>query len=121
MAKSGAIGFVDFNAQGNLAAARKVWTPESRPYSEGEIGRMLVTLMASLIRDGNSACTLDAEESHSVEVKDPQPSVPRFVTRDAMIKCRQKQIRISTTTESDGTESIQINEEIGKPEDGLFK
>jgi len=111
-------GTLRFSAQGKLVAASKIWTPEERPYGEGEIGRILVALIGTLVSEGKRECSIDASEGHSVELKG-QPPGPRTVFRDATIGCGDKLISLSVLTEADGVESLTITEEIGDPQEAF--
>ena len=111
-AKTTFVGSFEFNEQGKVTYAERSWTPEERHYSDGELGKALVTLLAGLVSNGNTTCTIDASQSGSVELNRPQPSVPRLVLRDGVIACADKKIRITSTT-FNGEDSMQITEEIG--------
>jgi hypothetical protein len=112
--KSAYVGDVYFNDQGSLVAAVKRWTPEPRHYSDGEIGRALIALIASLVSEGKRACSMDTLGTFSVEPKDPHSAVPRVVDRIAMIKCGHKDITIEVGTQPDGTDGMYITESIHK-------
>jgi hypothetical protein len=112
--KSAYVGDLYFNDQGSLVGAVKRWTPEPRHYSDGEIGRALIALIASLVSEGKSACSMDTLGTFSVEAKDPHSPVPRVVDRSAMIKCGHKEIAIEVMTQPDGTDGMDITEGIYK-------
>jgi hypothetical protein len=103
------VGIVSFDGQGNLTAAEKTWMPEDRHYSDGEIGRALVALFASLVSKGKNACSIGTSQTPSILENGRQA---RIVGRDSTIECGGKRIRISTTT-FDGEDSMAIGEEIG--------
>jgi hypothetical protein len=118
--KSSYVGDLHFNEQARLVAAEKRWLPDFRAHNEGEVGKALFGAIGDLVSNGKTACWIDASQRHSAELKG-QPSKPGWVYRDATIACGQKRIHIAVPTEPDGTDSMQINEEIGKPEAELSR
>jgi hypothetical protein len=108
------VGSLEFDEQGVLTYADKNWTPEGRHYSDGELGKSLVTVFAGLVREGKTACTIEASRFTSAVLKSVPPSGPRVVLRDAVVRCGDKGIRI-TATAFDGEDSMQVAEEIGTP------
>lgn len=105
--KSNLVGIVTFDG-GYLTEVEKDWNPNDRHYSDGEVGRVLVTVFTHLVNEGKETC--------SIVISRPPPvsqngQGPRIMVRDVGIKCGRKLIRISTTTE-DGVDSLAITEEI---------
>jgi hypothetical protein len=54
--KSAYVGDVYFNDQGAWWQRLSAGRPEPRHYSDGEIGRALIALIASLVSEGKRAC-----------------------------------------------------------------
>jgi hypothetical protein len=105
------IGMVVFDDRGKLVAADKTWTPEPGPHSEGQIGRALYTLIATLVNDGKRTCSIDAALRNSDE---PPGRAPRHIGRVATIQCGEKRILIGVSRkQEDETDSISIDEQIG--------
>jgi hypothetical protein len=109
--KSSLVGMVEFDDRGKLVAADKTWTPEPGPHSEGEIGRAIYALIATLVSEGERACSIDATQRNSDE---PPGRAPRYIGRLATIQCGEKRILIGVSAnQKDGTDSISIDEQIG--------
>jgi hypothetical protein len=108
--KQNLVATVHFDAKGMLEWASKVWTPDtSRHYSDGEIGRVIFTLWATL--PTSVGCRLIALKSQDYEGPPYTQSHVKDVIRDAHIECGHKRITFTTLT-SKGDESLNITEEI---------
>jgi hypothetical protein len=97
--KSDVIGTVKFDDHGVLIGAEQILTPEQRPYSEEEIGRILISRIASLasvVNDGQG-CSIGASWPA------PDSASPAILMwREAVIQCRGRRLVIGVLTSEKG-------------------
>jgi hypothetical protein len=105
---SGLVGQLYFDKKGTLEHAVKHLTPsQQRHATDGEIGRVLFSMIGTLPNGG--ACSFMTVNSKSAEYNGAPAG--KIQSRNAYIECGHKRFAFNTTT-LDGDDSLDITEEI---------
>ena len=86
--------------------------------NEGEVGKALVTAISNFVAEGLT-CSIGASSSNSYDTKDPNRIIPEMIFRQAVVECGNKRLLILSTKEKDHPDSMQLQEQIGCPNEIL--
>jgi hypothetical protein len=109
------LGFLEFDKRDNLVKASVELLQGPNLHSEGEVGKAVVSAIARLVSEGQK-CSLDASTRDFLDTKTLTPD-PESGVRQATIECGRKRIRISYLKLRNGSDSMQLTEEVGCPKE----
>jgi hypothetical protein len=107
-------GSLQFDKDGSLVKATVERLMGFQLHNEGDIGKALVTVMSSFAAEG-LRCSIEASSQESYDPNNPKRIIPAMLSRQSIIECGNKRLRIVSQKQEGYPDSMQLTEEIGCP------
>lgn len=108
------VASLDFDRDGRVVKASVERLPGMKNHGEGEVGAALVAALTNFAAEG-LRCSIQSSSSQSYDPKNAERIIPRFISREAIIECGNKRLRITSFKFEGHADSLQLTEEIGCP------
>ena len=106
------MGSLEFDRSQKVVKATVERLQGFKMHEEGEVGAALVATLTNFVAEGLQ-CSLSATSSQSYDPKNPKRAVPAMISREAVVECGTKRLRITATKLEGYPDGLQLSEVIG--------